>query len=258
MPTKKIKITNPKNEKLDTWVENIDGEIKATVVMAHGFGTHKHESTAYFDDISAALTANHFRVVRFDFSGYGKSEGDPLAACYSKHKSDLSSVLDFVKQNYSEPIYIFAQSMGCFVTALTLAHGIKKTIMTGIPNSNVQYIVDRITQRYGSKPGGHVDHNGVSILPRSDGSYQKIGSQFWKDILALDSLTQVEKYSKLSELLIVHWNQDEILGTEFLRDYDSIPSLKAIWLDGDHSVKDPKNRTDFIKVMLEFYNSGSP
>jgi len=87
-------IKNNIGEKLDTWVEESIGNVKATIVMVHGFGTSKHETARYFDDISQALTGDNFRVVRFDLSGYGNSEGREEDACYSKHILDLKSVLD--------------------------------------------------------------------------------------------------------------------------------------------------------------------
>lgn len=247
-------IKNKLGEKLDTWVEIPEGAVKASVIMVHGFGTSKHETANYFDDISAALVNDNFRVIRFDFSGYGKSEGSPIDVCYAKHSKDLQIIIDWVKQHHHEKICIFAQSMGCFVTAITLPTDITKILMTGIPNANPQFIVDRFSERYGNKPGGKIDHNGISLLPRSSGSIQKIGPNFWKDILSLNPLSQIENLSKIAKLKIIHWNQDEVLGTDYLTEYDNIKGLEAIWLDGDHSVSKPVDRKNFIKIMLEFFN----
>lgn len=248
-------IKNKFGEKLDTWVESPEGQVKATIIMVHGFGTSKHETAGYFDDISAALTRDGFRVVRFDFSGYGKSEGSPIDVCYTKHIEDLQYITEWVKKNYQEDIYILAQSMGCFITALTLPKNIKKILMTGIPNSDPALIVDRFSERYGNKPGGKIDYNGISLLPRTSGVIQQIGPNFWRDILSLSPVEQVEKLSKITNLKIVHWNQDEVLGTDHLRVYDAISSLNAIWLDGDHSVTNPVDRQNFLLIMLEFFNT---
>lgn len=247
-------IRNTHNEKLDTWVEEFTGAIKATVVMVHGFGTSKHETAGYFDDISSALVNENFRVVRFDLSGYGNSEGREEDACYSKHVLDLKCVLAWVKSNYQTPIFIFAQSMGCWVTALSNPDGITKTIMTGVPNSNPEIVVTRVKERFGSRPGAILDLDGVSLLPRSTGKIQKIGSQFWSDIKNIKPAKIVEDYSKKTELLIVHWESDEIIGKDYLDEYDQTSTLTSTWLPGDHSVTKPEDRKNFIKKMLEFYN----
>jgi len=247
-------IKNKFGEKLDTWVESPEGQIKATVILVHGFGTSKHETAGYFDDIALALANDHFRVVRFDFSGYGKSEGSPIDVCYTKHVEDLQIIIEWVKENFQEETHIFAQSMGCFVTALALPSGIGKILMTGIPTSDPKLIVARFSERYGKKPGGKIDYEGISLLPRTSGAIQQIGPNFWRDILSMSPVEQIVKLSKITELKIIHWNQDEVLGTDHLRKYDSIKSLEAVWLDGDHSVSKPADRQNFIKVMLDFYN----
>ncbi len=246
-------IRNSSGEKLDTWVESPE-EVKANVVLVHGFGTSKHESLKYFDDITTSLVDDGFRVIRFDLSGYGKSEGDPVGVCYSKHVGDLQSVLNFVTENFHEKVFILAQSMGCFVTTLTLPTGVDRILMTGIPNASPQFIVDRFSKRYGSKLGGKIDIKGISLLPRSSGEIQQIGPQFWADILALDPIGQVTKLSLLTKLKIIHWNQDEVLGRDYLEDYNKIKTLESVWLDGDHSVSKPADRANFIRIMLKYFN----
>lgn len=253
MTTLKPNIQNNNGEKLDTWVEFSEETIKATVVMVHGFGTNKHETAGYFDDVSVALVNNGYRVVRFDFSGYGRSEGGQEDACYSKHRTDLSCIINYVRANYPEPVHVFAQSMGCFVTALTSPDNIEKTIMTGIPNADINIIVERFVSRFGSRPGSKLDFDGISLLPRSTGEVQKIGPQFWKDIKNLYPLNVIGDFAKKTKLLVVSWNSDEILGKETIDSYDTIKELNHIWLDGDHSVTDPIDREKFIKIMLDYY-----
>lgn len=248
-------IENEYGEKLDTWIEEPKGTVKANIVMVHGFGTNKGETAGYFDDVSRALTTAGFRVIRFDFSGCGKSEGLQEDVCYTKEVQDLQTVIEYVRLTYDGVVHIFAQSMGCFVTALATPDNITKTLMTGIPNHDTQVIINSMVKRFGSRPGASIDFDGTSLLPRSTGKVQKIGSGFWRDIRKLSPLDTVAKYATKTNLLIVHWNQDEVLGTEFVREYDNLQGVRTLWLDGDHSVTNPKNRKDFLKVMLNFYNS---
>ena len=239
-------ITNKYGEKLDTWVEELTGAIKATVVMVHGFGTSKHETAGYFDDISSALVEDNFRVVRFDLSGYGNSQGREEDACYSKHVLDLQTILTWVKSNYKTPLFIFAQSMGCWVTALANPDGITKTIMTGTPNTYTDIVITRVKERFGSRPGAVLDMDGISLLPRSTGKIQKIGSQFWLDIKNLKPAEIVAEFSKKTQLLVVHWESDEIIGKDYLDEYDQISTLKSIWLPGDHCVTKTEDLQNFI------------
>lgn len=249
-------IKNQKNEKIDTWVEwDDEKQPKANVVMVHGFGTDKHETAGYFDDISSALVENNYRVIRFDFTGYGLSEGEQRDACYTKHIGDLRAVLEHTTNQYPEDCYIFAQSMGCFVTAMASPDGIKKTLMTGIPNADTSLIINRVVERFGTRPGAKLDLSGVSLLPRSTGKIQEIGTQFWSDIKSLKPVKVVQEFAKKTQLLIVSWKSDEIIGKETIEMYDQISELTHIYLPGDHSVTNPEDRQNFINKMLEFYNN---
>lgn len=247
-------IRNQLDEKLDTWVETPDGKVKANVIMVHGFGTNKGETAGFFDDISKALINDNFRVIRFDFSGYGKSEGRQEDVCYAKQVEDLKTIHEYVKNNFHEDNYLFSQSMGTWVTALYSPIGIKKTIFTGIPNSDVKNQFDMFTDRFSKRPGAVIDFNGISLLPRSTGEIQKIGPSFWQGIRDFNPIKEVENFSNKTELMIFHWLNDDIIGKDNLEGYDSILGVKSRWMPGDHSLTNLADRQDFIKVMLEFYN----
>ncbi|MBW7960488.1 alpha/beta fold hydrolase [Patescibacteria group bacterium] len=246
----KIKLFNKLNEKLDIWVEGKqDAEI--TVVFVHGFAVDKHETARYFDDLSSSLN-NNYRTVRFDFSGCGNSQGKLEEKDCLQWSKDLSVVIDFVKNKYKGEIYIFAQSMGCFVTALLSPDNIKKTVFTGIPNSNIKYIIDRLFSRFIKRPGGKLDLNGISIFPRSSGEIQKIGPSFWKVLKDFQPKEKVETYSKKTSLMIVHPLQDEVVGNEFLEVYSKIPNVIIKHLNGNHAFTKKEDRDILIKEIENF------
>jgi len=248
MPT----IFNEQNERLDTLVEGNE-KSTITIVMVHGLGTDKHETADLFDDVSHALI-DVYRIVRFDFSGFGKSGGKTEDFDYHKHASDLNSLLDYVRRTYGGTIYIVAQSMGTFVTSLLNPSDSLKTVFMGIPNSNTQYIIERLTKRFSSKPGAYINIEGISTVPRSSGAIQKFGSQFWKTLKEFQPVHTVNEFSKHTELLIIHPKQDDVVGIEFQKEYDDIPGIEIEWIDGDHSFKKPEERKVLIKVIKEFFD----
>lgn len=256
MSKQMIKITNPTNEKNDTWIEsNGDQKVLATVILVHGFGTDKHETAGYFDDITHALVSNSYRVIRFDFTGYGLSEGVQREACYAKQVGDLQAVIQYAKSSFTEDFYLLAHSMGCFITAMTSPEGIKKTIMTGIPNADTSLIIARVSERFGSRPGAKLDLSGISLLPRSTGKIQEIGPKFWSDIKNFDPVKAVRSYAKKTQLLLVSWESDEIIGTATLEQYDAISGVTHLYLPGDHSLTQADDRQNFINRMLEYYRT---
>lgn len=244
-------VINFHNERIDTLIDENE-QADATVIFVHGFATDKHETAGYFDDLSQALR-DRFRIVRFDFSGCGESEGKTEDINYRKHAEDLDCVINYVKKNFPGEIYILAQSMGCFITSLLNPTDIKKTVFTGLPNSDTQYIAERLKERFGSRPGGKIDYGGISIFPRSTGKKQRIGPLFWKELFSFDPVKNVTKYSKNTHLLIIHPKQDEIIGSECLEQYSNITGIISERIDGDHSFTNKKDREVLTERIKQFF-----
>jgi pimeloyl-ACP methyl ester carboxylesterase len=248
-----IKIKNKFGEELDVLVEG-NGDSNTTIVFVHGFGTDKNEAFNYFSDLALSLK-NRFRLVRFDFSGYGKSGGKQEDTNYQKQAGDLGSVLEYVKVNFRGKVFILAHSMGSFVTSCLSPTGVERTVFSGIPNSNTRYIVERLKGRIASREGAFVDTEGITTYPRTFGPVQKIGPSFWKALLAFNPVEAVREYSKKTNLLIIHFNQDDVVGNEYMNEYSTISNVNIESLDGNHSVTRNEDRATVIKTIKEFFTS---
>lgn len=249
---KNIQIKNNYRESLDTLVEGREGS-DTTVIFVHGFGVDKNESFGYFTDTAAALR-DIFRIVRFDFSGYGKSEGKQGDVNYQKQSEDLNSVIEYVKTNFPGKIFLVAHSMGSFVTSLLSPNGIERSVLSGVPNSNTSYVIGRLKRRIGSRAGAVVNIDGLTIYPRTSGEVQKIGPSFWRVLKEFKPVEAVGGFARKTKLLIIHFKQDGVLGTEHLSEYAGIQGAKILWLPGNHSVTRGEDRKAVIKAIREFFS----
>ena len=77
-----MKIKNENGENIDLLVEG-NPNSNITLVFAHGFGTNKDENSNLFIDLAKPFLEK-YRVIRFDFSGYGQSEGRQEDASITK------------------------------------------------------------------------------------------------------------------------------------------------------------------------------
>lgn len=246
-------IYNEFHERIDAVVEG-KLDAKATIVFVHGFGANKNEGENYFVDVANALKDN-YRIVRFDFAGCGQSEGRQEDVNYEKQAKDLEAVLSYVKKECGERIYIYAHSMGCFITALLNPNGIEKVVMSSIPNTNTTYLADFFDRWISQKPGGSVDRQGISIFPRSAGGVQKIGPSFWSVLTSFAPLETVSRFAQKTKLLIIHAKQDPIIGTEYVKEYANISGAEDVWVDGDHNYTKKEDRDIVIEKVKKFFNT---
>lgn len=115
MEERKVMV-NEANEKL--CVEVFAPEcVKATIVFCHGItGCRKGRTMAddYLQVLARKLMGHNYKVVLFDFSGHGESEGNDYDVCLSKSTDELSRVF-FQEVEDTSKVSFLAFSYGAAV-----------------------------------------------------------------------------------------------------------------------------------------------
>lgn len=252
---KSLRIFNELGNFLDVIVE---GKLNAdtTILFVHGFGANKHETGNYFDDVAAGL-GKQYRIVRFDFSGYGKSNGNQEDVTLLRQIGDLRVMVGFVKKYFPGKLFVFAHSMGSFVTSLLCPICVERAIFTGIPDPNLYAHRDNLKRAILSRPGGILDMKGVSIYPRTSGEIQKIGRKYWEDLNQLQPhlMRMINKFALKTNLTIIHSLQDEIVGNGGLEEYRRKKSVKYLELPGNHNFAKPEDRLQLIETVESIFGN---
>lgn len=240
-----IKIVNEQNEKLDVLIEG-NTNARSTIIFVHGLGVNKNEGKNLFVDIATQLE-NKFRIVRFDLSGCGASEGKEEDSNLYKWSKDLYTIIKYVRSKYDGNVYIIAHSFGTFVTARLSPPNIQKTVFVAMANKDTSgaSIKARIKSR-----NGIVNEQGISIYPRTTGEVQKIGPSFWRELTKFNPILAVNTFASKTKLTIIEPNQDEIVKKENREGYEKMVD-KYIKLDGSHEFAKPEDR----KVLIQQINA---
>lgn len=83
---------------------------KAFALFAHGFSIGKDLKPAR--TISRALVEDGFAMMRFDFTGLGKSGGDFSDTNFSTNVADIIAAAEYLRQNYKAPQILIGHSFG--------------------------------------------------------------------------------------------------------------------------------------------------
>jgi pimeloyl-ACP methyl ester carboxylesterase len=189
------------------------------------------------------------RIIRFDASGYGESEGLQEESSIKKYAEDLKAVLDYVKAEYKGKTWLVSASLGTYVVALLSPDNIEKTVFISPTPSTSAMEIKRLKERIASKPNGKVVENGISIFPRTTGEIQRIGPSFWKVLREFNVESAVTKYSKKTELVILIPLNDEILEHKDMSLYKRLPGAMVQELEGDHAFTNRQERMNLIKMV---------
>lgn len=204
MKTEKLQILNNKGIKLQAYLElPANQKPNYFAIFAHCFTCSS--SLGAVKHISRALTTHGFGVLRFDFTGLGRSEGEFTDSHFSANVDDLLAVNDFLRSNYREASLLVGHSLGgaAVLVAASKLDNIKAIATIGAPStvSHVKHLFSHGVDQV--KTHGKVEVN-------IGGRPFKIDETFVSDFDKTDLPSIVKTLRK--PLLILHSPIDTIVG----------------------------------------------
>lgn len=206
MKSTKLKIENRKGLILNANLElPANQKPNYFAIFAHCFTCSS--SLSAVRHISRALTNDGFGVVRFDFTGLGRSEGEFADSHFSANIEDLVDVHNYMSKNYDAPSLLVGHSLGgaAVLVAASQLDSVKAIATVGAPSSvsHVKHLFSHGIEAVKEK--GEVEVN-------IGGRPFKINQDFVEAFDKTDLPSIVKKLRK--PLLILHSPFDKIVGIE--------------------------------------------
>lgn len=206
MKNTKLEIENSKGYKLQAYLElPANQKPNNYAVFAHCFSCSS--TLTAVKNITRALTSHGFGVVRFDFTGLGKSEGDFAESHFSANVDDLIAVNNYMATNYEAPELLVGHSLGgaAVIVAASKLETVKAVATIGAPAS-----VSHVTKHF-SHQIEDIDAKGP-IAVNIGGRPFKINKEFIEDFSKTDLLEVTKSLRK--PLLVLHAPLDEIVSVD--------------------------------------------
>ena len=244
MNIQKVTFSNTKNETLVGRLElPVNQHPHNFVIFAHCFTCNKNLSAV--KNISRALTANGFGVLRFDFTGLGDSEGDFENTNFSGNVEDLIHAANFLKENYSAPTLIIGHSLGgaAAIFAGSKIESIKAVATIGAPSNpkHVQHLIQSSVEEIKTTGIANVNIGGRPFT---------IKKQFLDDIESKSLPDVAQKLRKA--LLVIHSPQDTTVGIQNAEDiYVAARHPKSfVSIDGADHLLSNKEDSNYVGKII--------
>lgn len=210
MKSTKLQIVNKNGHQLHAYLElPANQKPNYYAIFAHCFTCSSTLSAV--KNISRALTTHGFGVVRFDFTGLGRSEGEFAESHFSANVSDILAVHEFIKVNYKAPSLLVGHSLGgaAVLVAASKLNDIKAVATIGAPStvSHVKHLFSHDIHELPENTKTEVNIGGRPFV---------INKEFVNDFDKTDLPAIVKKLRK--PLLIMHSPIDMIVGIENARE----------------------------------------
>lgn len=232
----KLNITNKKGYKLQAYLElPVNQKPNYYAIFAHCFTCSS--TLGVVKNISRSLTQHGFGVIRFDFTGLGRSEGNFSESYFSANVDDLIVVNRYITKHFDAPCLLIGHSLGgaAAIVASSKLENIKAVATIGAP-ANIAHVKHLFS--HGIENIANEDEVEVNIGGRPFKINQEFVSDFDKT-----NLPQITK-SLRKPILILHSPTDTIVGVNNAQElYLNAHHPKSfISLDNaDHLLSNPKD-----------------
>ncbi|WP_088323970.1 bifunctional alpha/beta hydrolase/OsmC family protein [Polaribacter tangerinus] len=206
MNTLKLEIKNKKGLKLQAYLElPANRKPNNFAIFAHCFSCNSNFTAV--KNITRSLAKHGFGVLRFDFTGLGKSEGEFAESHFSANVEDLLAVNEYLTKQYQAPTLLIGHSLGgaAVIVAASKLKNIKAVATIGAPAT-----VNHVTHLFSHAIEEVAEKGEVEV--RIGGRPFKINNDFVADFSKTDLPSITKKLRK--PLLVMHAPFDKIVGIE--------------------------------------------
>ena len=204
MKSTKLKIPNRKGITLNAHLElPANQKPNYYAIFAHCFTCSS--SLSAVRHVSRALTQDGFAVVRFDFTGLGRSEGEFADSHFSANVDDLLDVHNYISKHYDAPSLLVGHSLGgaAVLVAASKIEAVKAVATVGAPAT-----VDHVKHLFSDQ----VEDTNGDVEVNIGGRPFIINQDFVAEFDKTDLPSIVKNLRK--PLLIMHSPFDKIVGIE--------------------------------------------
>lgn len=210
MKSKRLKIENRKGIILNARLElPANQKPNYYAIFAHCFTCSSSLHAVRY--LSRALTQNGFAVLRFDFTGLGRSEGEFADSHFSANVDDLLDVHHYITEHYEAPSLLVGHSLGgaAVLVAASKLDAVKAVATVGAPSSvsHVKHLFSHQIEDFEEKGDIEVNIGGRPFV---------INRDFVKEFDKTDLPEIVKNLRK--PLLIMHSPFDKIVGIDNAQD----------------------------------------
>ena len=203
MKSDKVNFTNEQGQELAGKISlPVDQKPHNFVIFAHCFTCTKN--LIAIRNLSNALTNHGFRVLRFDFTGLGESEGDFAETNFSGNIQDLIAAANYLKEKHTAPRLLIGHSLGgaAVLFAASKIESIKAVATIAAPSEpmHVKNLIQDSVEEISEKGQAQVSLGGRPFT---------IKKQFLDDLENNSLLDLVADLRK--PLLILHSPQDRVV-----------------------------------------------
>lgn len=220
-------------------------------IIFHGFGGSTDDfPESNFSRIAKSLVDCGIGVIRFDFNGHGKSEGNFTNMNIFNEINDAIAVLEYVKgQSYTESIYLIGHSQGGVVAGMTagLYPDIVKKLVLLAPAASL-----KTDAQQGRCFHNIYDTNNIPDAINVDGIHN-VGGHYFRIAKNLPIYEITKNFT--NPTLAICGLRDAVVSRQAIQQYKKeLTNCRTEYMDVDHGLNGNETAR-MIELIAEFLST---
>ena len=222
-------------------------------ILFHGFGCDLgYQSEDAFQKITDALTQEGIAVIRFDFNGHGKSDGDFGGMNLLNEIEDAIAIVEYVRTlEWVEEIYVVGHSQGGVVAGMISGYyeDIISRLILLAPAASL-----KLDAQNGQCMMAKYDTNHIPVKINVDGVHE-VGGHYFRIAKSLPIFEVTSQFAK--ETMVIIGAYDQVVSVNEAKKYSQVMKqcsfivLKHL----DHSLFGP-DQEEMLKCIVSFLDKG--
>jgi putative redox protein len=243
-----IQFPNLSGEKLAGTFHAPSENSRHGIILGHCFTCSRH--TRILRDLSLALVEEGFKVLRFDFSGNGQSEGNFSESIYSKQVGDIKTAASFMSAQGVSWIGVAGHSMGAMVALLAASE-----------MDSIKAICTLAAKASALQSFHFLSEDQIQALRRtgrvnfiSRGRTLEFTEAFFADAAKYDLSSIMPSLPQ--PLMVVHGDMDEIIPVENayrILQYKKVNTELTIISGADHMFSQDEHRREVAQRVSQWF-----
>ena len=204
------------------------------VICSHGFGVAA-DARGMFTQISDELSDHEF--IMFNYNSFD-NEGSTIVEPLNEQAKKLQQVID----EQRDARVLLCHSQGSIIAGMVDLKTISKVILLAPP---VKMSMERVIEKLMKKPGSEINLEGISKLPRSDGTMTYIPVSYIQSIKGRDPTAMYAAVASKVPTVIIKATDDQVLGST---NFENVLSADVIEVHADHDFTG-SGRSELVSLL---------
>lgn len=223
------------------------------IVVAHSFRNDSGEPVC--SEASEYFANKGYAVLALDFLGHGKSKGELRDVSYRTTSENITSAIQYLKEQGISRVGVYAISIGAIATVLSKEQPDAQVFVSPSPVYNPRGLLERYSEYINSQREQLEEKGYATITSGSGRGNFQMGKEWINEMESENGETRTRHIQNKVPTLIIQGTEDELTRVNDAKKFVKDTGNDHLYIPkGDHNLTNVKHREIAIEEAERYFD----